>query len=250
MKWILLIPFLLFANDPYIIFLVEARKLDVSSNSSLIRSIAKHPSDGSKNSDVGHAWIYFYDGEQVIEGGHSGETGLLQPRYLDGVFHLAEQNDPNPIRYLYTSQKDGYFEVGSGGHQPTLAAYMPLTLEQAQSIKNLICSYPFQNYSIAGRSCCHFIEAILFLLGHSVDASETITINPILCGKKVWTDPVYSTLTFGSPDRLQKELRKLIHNGDAQEVHFKTHRCLRKTLYDLKMFPERSLRYLWVLLNS
>lgn len=65
------------SEDPYIVFLVNARQLDYSSFRSVLRTIAKHPSDWSKNGDVGHAWIYL-KGDEVIEGGHSGELGLDQ----------------------------------------------------------------------------------------------------------------------------------------------------------------------------
>ena len=83
---------------------------------------SKHPSDGSKNGDVGHAWIYLQgnvNGESiVIEGGHSGELGICQPKYFDGIMNYVEygyadsscgemcclRNEPNPVKYLWASQ--------------------------------------------------------------------------------------------------------------------------------------------------
>src|SRR4051812_46329911 len=78
----------------YLVFLVSAHHLDYSCSYRFCRTLAKHPRDGSKNGDVGHAWIYLYGkrgGEEIIvEGGHSGELGLLQPRYLDGVMNYVD----------------------------------------------------------------------------------------------------------------------------------------------------------------
>ena len=63
--------------ENFIIFAVDARKLDYSDCSRLLKTMAKHPSDGSKNSDVGHAWIYLKQGDSILQGGHSAERGIL-----------------------------------------------------------------------------------------------------------------------------------------------------------------------------
>ena len=81
--------------DNYLVLLVNARHLDYTNGASLIRTVAKHPSDGTKNGDVGHAWIMLHgivDGRHVhIEGGHSGELGRCQPRYFEGVAKYAAE---------------------------------------------------------------------------------------------------------------------------------------------------------------
>lgn len=254
MIYFLLLAFLPLFSEQYIVFLVEARKLDVSCNKALIRTIAKHPSDGSKNSDVGHAWIYIYDNGHVIEGGHSGETGTCQPRYLEGVHALVEAGDPNPIRYLFSEQNDGYFECGSGGHRPTYAARMDLTEDQLNQIKHLLKSYPFHRYSLTDRSCCHLIEHIGFLLNLSLDTSVTIKVEPFYKGMPFWSDACYSTFTFGSPDKLQCELKKLVASGIAQDVTCEFRKtcpscALIKGIRELSLWPKRTARYIGTLLN-
>src|SRR5262245_4920764 len=66
----------------FLVICVDACRLDYTSCKELVRTIAKHPANGSKNGDVGHAWIYlrgWLDGEWIeIEGGHSGELGLIK----------------------------------------------------------------------------------------------------------------------------------------------------------------------------
>ena len=249
MIYLMLLAFLPLFAEQYIVFLVEARHLNLSSNRSLIRTIAKHPSDGSKNSDVGHAWIYLYDNGDIIEGGHSGETGTCQPRYLEGVHALAEADDPNPIRYLFTEQRDGYFECGSGGHRPTYAARIDLTPDQMNQIKLLLKVYPFHRYSLTDRSCCHLIEQIGYLLNLSLDSSVTIQLEPFYRSVRFWTDDCYSTFTFGSPDKLQGELKGLVALGIAQDVtvHFNKTcpKCaLKRGLSELPKLPGRTARYL------
>jgi len=249
MIWLLFLAFFPLCAEQYIVFLVEARKLNFHSNSALIRTIAKHPSDGSKNSDVGHAWIYLYDNGSVIEGGHSGETGTCRPRYLEGVHALAEAGDPNPIRYLFTEQKDGYFECGSGGHRPTYAARINLNQDQVDQIKLLLQVYPFHRYSLTDRSCCHLIEQIGFILNLTIDSSVTIQLEPRYRGIPFWSNPCYSTFTFGSPDKLQNELRLLVASGVAQDVTDVFRKtcptcALKKGLCELPKLPRRTVRYL------
>ncbi|MFQ5730011.1 MAG: hypothetical protein ACE5GN_06590, partial [Waddliaceae bacterium] len=53
------------SSDYYLILAVDARHLDYSNGKELLRTMVKHPSDGSKNSDVGHAWILLHG---VVDG--------------------------------------------------------------------------------------------------------------------------------------------------------------------------------------
>lgn len=67
-------------EDPYaLILLVNARHLDYRTAASCLKTTAKHPSDGSKNGDVGHAWIVLKGPEGEIEGGQSGRQAAINP---------------------------------------------------------------------------------------------------------------------------------------------------------------------------
>jgi hypothetical protein len=230
------------SSDYYLVILVTARHLDYSNSRSFLKTIAKHPSNGTKNGDVGHTWIYLHgiEGEKeiVIEGGHSGELGILQPRYWEGVLNYAlygycdptpEQQrnpciEPNPIKYLWEMQKDGYFQCGSGGHSPTFAAKINLTQQQFTTLRHYIdpTRYPYHEDSLAGRQCSSFVAEIAALAGLPIEHQVTLYIQPTLTlGKQtftLWEEERYSHLTFSSPDRIEQSLIEAVKNGQAENA--------------------------------
>jgi len=206
----------------FLVVLVEARQLDTTNTQNFFRSVAKHPSDGSKNGDVGHAWIYLQNDSFSIEGGHSGETGEFQPKYFDGVLELAECGDPNPIRYLWETQQDGFFQNGNGGHQPTCAIRIDLNEEQFQDILNLIKNYDFHSYAITGSQCGTFVCEAAALAGIDVECCQTMSICRYvkLGGQKytLWEDSSYSEITFASPDIIQYSCKELLHKREVTDA--------------------------------
>jgi hypothetical protein len=225
-------------SDYFVIFLVNARHLDYTDTPRLLRSIAKHP-NGTKNGDVGHAWIYLQGKSQgkiaTLEGGHSGELGLLQAKYFDGLMNgidygranptEAEKQcpieEPNPIKYLWETQRDGFFQRGSGGHRPTFAAKVDLTEAQFQQILHLInAEYPFRDYAITHHQCCTLIEEVAALAGLEVEHQMIIRIDPCLFfrGRNLllWKDPAYALFPFSSPDRLERSLIEAVVQGRAE----------------------------------
>lgn len=224
----------------YLVILVNARHLDYTNSRSLLRTIAKHPSDGSKNGDVGHAWIYLkgeVEGQPVIlEGGHSGERGVIQAKYFEGVMNnidygcanpTAEQKfcyrfEPNPIKYLWCSQADGFFQEGSGGHFPTFAAKVDITPEQFDDILEFIEDYPYSKYVLTGNQCSTFVSQVAALADFSLEDQVTIQIAPWVCMRRewirLWEDPRYEMLTFSSPDVLEKSLIEAVSCGCAEDA--------------------------------
>jgi hypothetical protein len=197
-------------SEYYIVFLVDAHHLDYTDNRSFLKTLVKHPSSGSKNGDVGHAWIYLRSPSMVIEGGHSGEFGIVQEKYLDGVMNNIEfgyanptqqqkfypRYEPNPIKYLWETLYDGIFQHGAGGHTPTFAAKIDLSQEQYEIILDFISRYPYQEYSLTGNQCTSFIVQIADLIDLPLDSVITIQIDPYICiGNDhllLWTDASYS----------------------------------------------------------
>lgn len=240
-------------DDYYIIFLVNARQLDYSNAKQLFKTIAKHPSDLSKNGDVGHAWIYLH-GDAIIEGGHSGELGIDQPKYMDGVVDNIELGAKNPISYLWCPQCDGFFQSGNGGHRPTCAAKASLTKEQFEAIYAYIQNYNFKEYSITKHQCCHFVKEIAAIAGFPLEDQVVVEIDPKLKLGGVdcilWQDPSYQYLKFGSPDRLEYSLREYVRDGLMENVlplYHKTHqKCFscqfKEKCSNLRKFPMRYLR--------
>lgn len=221
-------------SDYFLIILVDAPHLDYSSNEKLIQTIAQHP-NGSRQRDVGHAWIYLKGIKKgkpfAIEGGHSGELGDLQPKYFDGIMNYIEYGDLkpsfckkeelNPIKYLWAVQRDGFFQTGSGRHRPTFAAKIDLSQEQFEAIYQLIQrDYCYSDYSLVHNQCCALVARAAEKAGWIVDYKQTIDILPsILLGEEkfiLWKDAGYSTFTFGSPDVLEKSLMRAVLEGKAE----------------------------------
>lgn len=222
-------------SEYFIIFLVEARHLDYTNNTSFFRTLAKHPSDGSKNGDVGHAWIYLegnLNNERiVVEGGHSGELGIVQPKYVEGVIEGCEGGDDNPISYLWATQRDGFFQKGSGGHIPTFAVKIDLTEEQFREVLQYIERYPFSRYSVTQDQCSSFLVGIGGVIGICLEHEVTMAIqSEVWLGREkivLWRDPCYSKITFSTPDILEKSLMELVREGRGEYAlswYLKRHR--------------------------
>lgn len=248
------------STSNFLVILVNAPHLNYCCASSLLKTIAKHPRNGSKCGDVGHAWIYLQgildDQLIILEGGHSGETGRFQAKYCDGIADLLETGDPNPASYLWATQKDGFFQEGCGGHWPTYAICVGLTASQFQQIWDFIQTYPFQEYAITRNQCATFVSQVAALAGLTLECRITVPLprELKLAGEQVplWTDPCYSELTISSPDILEASMQQAVQQGQAAEClqWYKCHhpvsfsermRCLGSTLYH---FPRRLLKVL------
>lgn len=244
-------------SDYFVIFLVDARHLDYTESSSLLKTIAKHPSDGSKNGDVGHAWIYLQgiiEGEKAyIEGGHSGELGLIQAKYFDGIMNYIDygyanpteeqkrcpHDEPNPIQYLWATQSDGFFQQGSGGHIPTCAVKVDLTEEEFHRICAFIHpdNYFYGEYALIHNQCTSFIAKVAALIQFPLEYEVTITIPSQTKFRgntyRLWTDPKYRWFTFSSPDIAERSLLNALHSGRGENAlkWYLNHKCSRKFVY-------------------
>lgn len=268
-------------NEPqtefFVVLLVEARHLDYTDNRSLLRTLVKHPSDGSKNGDVGHAWVCLrgvIDGEPIeIEGGHSGERGIMQAKYFEGVMNnidygcanpLPEQIkhpccEPNPIKYLWATQKDGFFQRGRGRHYPTFAAKIDITEDQFWEIISFMDpgSYNYSDYAITRNQCSSFVSQIAAIAGVFIACEVTIPVQQkISLGGNVltlWNDPCYSSLTFSSPDIVERSLMQAVRQGKAEcalDWYKRTHprRCSDRLCEwgeSIVRFPSRAARVLY-----
>lgn len=189
---------------------------------------------------MGHAWIYLQgiqNGQRVfIEGGHSGELGCRQAKYFDGIMNYIDygyssptpsqmrhpKHEPNPIKYLWEKQKDGFFQLGSGGHIPIFAAKIDLTPEQFEKILHFIQNYPYSEYCITDNQCSTFVVQAASLASFPIQSEVTICIDQTLTlgGEtfKLWEDPRYSMLTFASPDAIEASLIRAVYEGRAQDA--------------------------------
>ncbi len=218
-------------SDYYLVIYVSSKNLDYSSTKGCLRSLRCNAKDGR----FGHAWVYLHGATGCIEGGHSGELGVTQPRYFDGVAGLVEVGDPNPIRYLGEPQRDGFFQKGCGGHNPTFAAKRDLTAEQFERIRAFMQAYNYRDYSLTGQQCTSFVIAIAALADWLLEGQITLPIaSTIRFGgvrMRLWSDPRYSTLTFFTPDRLEQSLRASVKAGFCTKLEKR---------YVLKKLPFRA----------
>ncbi len=226
-------------EDYFLIILVEARHLDYTQTRKFFQSIAKHPNDGTKTGDVGHAWIYLQgwtNGQLIaIEGGHSGEIAEQPPRYFDGIMNYNDwgyanptskqrqspRYEPNPIKYLRTVRKDGFFQEGAGGHRPTFAAKISLSEQQFKRILTFInTQYNYSYYALTGQQCCSFVAQIADLADLSLTSQTTMAIESTVWygGRwiRLWEDPYYSVITFATPDVIERSLIEAVEEGKAE----------------------------------
>lgn len=225
-------------SDHFLVILVNARHLDYTDTAGLLQTIVKHPNDGSKNGDVGHAWIHMQgvvNGKVVsVEGGHSGELGRLQPKYFDGVMNYIDYGcanpqaairvnceEPNPIKYLWETLCDGFFQEGSGGHIPNFAAKIDITPAQFNDILAFIQhGYHYGKYSITKHQCASFVAEVAALADFPIEYKTTVLIDQIIKFRgrklKLWEDPLYSKLCIGSPDIIEHSLVESVQQGKAE----------------------------------
>lgn len=236
-------------SDYYIIFLVDAKHFDYSNSQTFLKTFVKNPS-GSKECSFGHAWIVLKGKDFIIEGGHSGENGIIKPRYVEGINSLILQKDDNPVRYLWESLEDGFFQYGNGDHAPTFAAKIDLTKDEFENILTFIKCYPYKNYSLTSRQCVSFVHQIAAIIDIALETELSLPLEKNLkIGKQtfiLWNDPKYSVITFSSPEVLERSLIKLVLLGKAQNAlgWYKNPKKEETLLKKIKSFPFRIQRYL------
>lgn len=219
------------ASEPAcVIFYVDAPKLCYDSFETLVQGLAKSQThkDGRLYANVGHAWLKVcgtLDGHTIdVTLGHSGELGVINRPYFEGVMDLLDKKHPNPVSYLFSSLSDGFAQFSSGGHLPTFAAKCLITQQQLRAIVRFIHPkrYPYSEYALTGNQCASLVAQAAALAGLSLEHRVSVPIPKILYfgGRKMrlWTHPRYRTLTFSSPDKLEQSLKQLVRSGQAEEV--------------------------------
>lgn len=259
-------------KEYFLVILVDAKQLRYDNCRDFLRSMAKHPADGTKDGSVGHAWIYLrgvLHGQCVeLEGGHSGELGYRKVPYLTGITNninygyanpttqqrLCPAYEPNPVRYLWESLGDGFWQEGTGDHKATYAAKIDITESQFHSILQFIDAYNFSDYAITRNQCSTFVARLAQLAGWELEHLVMMRIDPwVRIGNEIlplWRDPSYATITFSSPDRLQLSLMESVRSGKAECVlhwyrkrkAFVWREALSSLGTDIYLFPKRLRR--------
>ena len=208
-------------ESPYfLVILVCAEHFEYSSTDKFLCSMARN----GRNGRFGHAWIYLRgieEGRPVeLEGGHSGEIDVGQPRYFDGIADALESGDPNPVRTLWKPRHDGFFQEGAGGHCPTYAAKVDLTPEQYRKIVAYLKAYAFGDYALTGPQCTTFAVEIAALADWKLEGEVTLPIKKRIffdgAWMHLWQDGRYASITFATPDRLERSLIDSVRSGRAE----------------------------------
>lgn len=221
-----------------LVVLVDSKQLQYDTASHFFDSLLAQDTSPT----VGHAWILLVRRDdrgkfEWIEGGHSGEFGVIAPRYLDQLLHASQSRcEQDPIQVLFRPLNDGIFERGNGGHMPTCAASFALTKEGYVAIRALLDqesgAYPFNTWSLIELHCVRFVLTCLGRIGIVLDAHcmvqipQTITVvgQPI----RMWSNQRFSCIDVETPEKLEIELQKLVRLGLAQDVlqWYKTRVCM------------------------
>ena len=206
---------------------VSSKQLQYSNAEAFFDSLLKQGSAPT----IGHAWIRLSLLEegipiQTIEGGHSGEFGVLAPQYFTMLLMEAKKEEvTDPVRVLFQPMHDGVFERGDGGHIPTYALTIDIEEEAYLSLLSLMdvkkSEYPFSTWSMTEHNCVRFVLTCLGRIGIVLDATNVIQIPPVtfIGGQPVrmWSDARYATIEVPTPEKLESELKKLAASGIGVE---------------------------------
>ena len=138
------------SGEFFLIVLTRSVNVNFDEPNAFYRSITARD-EGS----VGHAWILLGNGSHYIECGHTGEFGLVNLRYHEGVKKAIRDKKKNPISYLWEDLRDGRYEEYYMTEKPTCAVRFELTEKEYKKIYDYINTYDYASFSIT-KACCTY----------------------------------------------------------------------------------------------
>lgn len=198
----------------YLYILNEAANWDYSDTTSLLFSIWRRP--------WAHSWLMLESPQGRLEFGHTGDFGQTKPRYHDGVFQKMRDGDPNPIAYLWQTMSDGQFQLGKPNRPPTFVWRMPITKRRYQLIHEYVMQRKYDQFGVRSNNCTDMAIETAALAGINLIHRIRLTLpsETKVWGRtgRVWTDPQYRILEYGTPDVLDADLRQLAKLGIGSDV--------------------------------
>jgi hypothetical protein len=155
-----------------------------------------------------HSWLILESPGDRLEFGHTGDLGITTPRYHEGVFQGIREGVPNPIAYLWRTMEDGHFQVGKPNRPPSFVWRMPITRRRYQLIHEYVMQRKYDQFGLRSNNCTNLVAEVAALAG----------INLIHRKARVWTDPQYRILEYGTPEVLDADLRQLARLGIGSDV--------------------------------
>jgi hypothetical protein len=193
----------------YLSILNEAARWDYHSTKSLLFSIWQRP--------WAHSWLMLESPGERLECGHTGDLGQSNLRFHDGVFQGIRDGDPNPIAYLWQTRSDGFFQIGKPNRPPTFVWRMPVTRQRYQLMHDYVRQRTYDQFGVRSNNCTDMVFATAALAGINLIHRIRLTLPPEtkVWGRtaRVWTDPRYRILEYGTPDVLEVDLRQLARLG-------------------------------------
>ena len=207
-------------DDGYYLYIMnEAVNWDYSSTTSLLLSIWQRP--------WAHSWLMLETPQERLEFGHTGDFGETKPRFHAGVFQQIQEGDPNPIAYLWQTMSDGQFQTGKPNRPPSFVWRMPITRRRYQMIYEYVMKRKYDQFGVRSNNCTDMVIETAALAGINLIHRIHLTLPPEtkvwFRMRRVWTDPQYRILEYGTPDVLDVELRQLARLGigsDATKWYF------------------------------
>jgi hypothetical protein len=207
----------------YLYILNDAANWDYSHAAVLVFSIWQRP--------WAHSWLILESPRDRLECGHTGDFGQTKPRYHDGVFQGIRDGDPNPIAYLWQTRSDGQFQIGKPNRPPSFVWRMPITQRRYQLINEYVVQRNYDQFGVRSTNCTDMVIEAAALAGINLIHRIRLTLpqEVRIWGRmrRVWTDPQYRILEYGTPDILEAELRQLARLGigsDATEWYLSLRR--------------------------
>jgi hypothetical protein len=194
--------------------LTEAAKWDFSEDTSLLLSIWLRP--------WGHAWIILESPGSRLEVGHTGDFGLEKLRYHEGVMQRARDEDPDAIGYLWQTMSDGLFQRGKPNRPPTFVWRMPITRRRYQLMCEHVMQRKYDQFGVRTNNCTDMVVETAALAGINLSHRIRLTLPPEMKvwgrTRRVWTDPQFRILEFGTPEVLEVDLRQLAQMGIGSDA--------------------------------
>ena len=194
--------------------LTEAADWDFSGAGALFWSIWLRP--------WAHAWIILESPGSRLEFGHTGDFGLERPRYHEGVRQRARDGDPNPIAYLWQTMSDGQFQKGKPNRPPTFVWRMPITRRRYQLIYEYVVQRKYDQFGVRSNNCTDMVVAATAMAGINLSHRIRLTLPREMKvwgrTRRVWTDPQFRILEFGTPEVLELDLRQLAQMGIGSDA--------------------------------
>jgi hypothetical protein len=202
----------------YLYILTVAANWDYSDTTSFLSSFVQCP--------WGHSWLVLESPQNRLECGLSGNFGRMKARYHEGVIQRLREGDPNPISYLWETMPDGKCEIGQAERTPSFVWRMPITRRRHQLIYEFLMQKKYDQFGIRSDNCTDMVVEAGAMAGINLIHRIRLTVPPEIKFQgrtlRIWTDPKYRLLEFGTPDVLEVDLRQLVQFGigsDATESY-------------------------------